>query len=148
MKNCLNRYSFKPIVAERPDLCGCNIATTLFLWCTFSKENIFIGELRIGMNKNRIYRNVEVSKHLSRSHCYKAGYTWTGLDISGHCFLLTWNNLVITEELRPVPCPSNQDQKCDKCHTFSERCLLLLFQFSIRFLTIFHISIILSHGRY
>lgn len=40
-----------------------------------------------------------VSAHLTRQSCYQAGFRWTGLDISGHCFLLTFSSLVITEEL-------------------------------------------------
>ena len=35
---------------------------------------------------------------LTRSACYRAGHRWTGFDISGHCFLLTWNNLFMLEE--------------------------------------------------
>ena len=40
-----------------------------------------------------------VSSHLSKQSCYQAGFRWTGLDISGHCFLLSFSSLVITEEL-------------------------------------------------
>ena len=43
-----------------------------------------------------------LSQHLNRRACYKAGHTWTGFDISGHCFLLTWNNLVIIEEIKKL----------------------------------------------
>jgi len=39
-----------------------------------------------------------LSSQLTRSACYRAGHRWTGFDISGHCFLLTWNNLFMLEE--------------------------------------------------
>ena len=35
---------------------------------------------------------------LTRRACYKGGSIWTGFDTSGHCFLLTFNNLFISEE--------------------------------------------------
>ena len=41
-----------------------------------------------------------VSSILSKQQCFKSRHHWSGLDISGHCFLLTWNNLVIVEEVR------------------------------------------------
>lgn len=43
-----------------------------------------------------------LSEHLTRYRCYKAGHSWSGFDISGHCFLLTWNNLVIIEEIKKL----------------------------------------------
>ena len=43
-----------------------------------------------------------LSEHLTRYRCYKAGHSWSGFDISGHCFLLTWNNLVIIEEMKKL----------------------------------------------
>ena len=36
---------------------------------------------------------------MTRRGCYKAGFTWTGFDVSGHCFLLTFSNLFILEEV-------------------------------------------------
>ena len=39
-----------------------------------------------------------VSRHLTRTDCHAAGHRWTGFDASGHCFLLSWNNLFIVEE--------------------------------------------------
>jgi len=44
----------------------------------------------------------EVSKLTTRRECRKEGFSWRGFDISGHCFLLTWNNLVIIEETKLV----------------------------------------------
>ena len=39
------------------------------------------------------------ASHLTtRRACYKGGSIWTGFDTSGHCFLLTFNNLFISEE--------------------------------------------------
>ena len=43
-----------------------------------------------------------MSKHVSKVSCRSAGHVWTGTDISGHCFLLTFNCLVILEEVREV----------------------------------------------
>jgi len=42
----------------------------------------------------------EVSGLLTKRECRKNGFSWRGFDISGHCFLLTWNNLVIIEETK------------------------------------------------
>jgi len=53
----------------------------------------------------------EASKHVTRYTCYKAGYRWSGFDISGHCFLLTWNNLVIIEELQRIAINTNMTDK-------------------------------------
>jgi hypothetical protein len=44
----------------------------------------------------------EVSGLLTMKECRRNGFRWRGFDISGHCFLLTWNNLVIIEETRLV----------------------------------------------
>merc|ERR1719283_147369 len=38
------------------------------------------------------------SQFLTKKSCYRAGFMWTGFDTSGHCFLLTFNNLFIMEE--------------------------------------------------
>ena len=47
-----------------------------------------------------------LSSHVSRGACLQAGHTWTGFDASGHCFLLSWNNLFMLEEFllasRPI----------------------------------------------
>jgi len=44
----------------------------------------------------------EVSRLLTKRDCRDEGFGWRGFDISGHCFLLTWNNLVIIEEMKMV----------------------------------------------
>ena len=41
-----------------------------------------------------------VTKFLNKAECLKGGFKWKGFDISGHCFLLVWNNLFIMEEAR------------------------------------------------
>lgn len=40
----------------------------------------------------------KASHFTSRRACYKGNSIWTGFDTSGHCFLLTFNNLLISEE--------------------------------------------------
>jgi len=40
----------------------------------------------------------EVSGLVTKRSCYIAGHYWSGFDISGHCFLLSWNNLFMVEE--------------------------------------------------
>jgi len=40
----------------------------------------------------------EVSGLVTKRSCYMAGHFWRGFDISGHCFLLSWNNLFMVEE--------------------------------------------------
>ena len=39
-----------------------------------------------------------VSVYLTKRDCRLAGHSWTGFDVSGHCFLLCWNNLFMVEE--------------------------------------------------
>ena len=43
----------------------------------------------------------QATSFLTRRACRRAGFLWTGFDISGHCFLLTFCNLLIAEETRP-----------------------------------------------
>ena len=38
---------------------------------------------------------------ISKRSCYQEGFYWNGFDISGHCFLLIYSALVISEELQP-----------------------------------------------
>ena len=40
---------------------------------------------------------------ISKRSCYQEGFYWNGFDISGHCFLLTYSALVISEELQHKP---------------------------------------------
>ena len=42
-------------------------------------------------------------KLISKRSCYQEGFYWNGFDISGHCFLLTYSALVISEELQHKP---------------------------------------------
>lgn len=39
-----------------------------------------------------------VTKFLNKEECLQGGFKWRGFDISGHCFLLVWNNLFMLEE--------------------------------------------------
>ena len=41
-----------------------------------------------------------IPKYLDKNTCRNNGFFWKGFDISGHCFLLVWCNLVIHEEIR------------------------------------------------
>jgi hypothetical protein len=41
-----------------------------------------------------------VTRVLNKTECLAGGYRWKGFDISGHCFLLTWNNLFVIEEAK------------------------------------------------
>ena len=43
--------------------------------------------------------------HQTKAACYQAGYLWTGFDPSGHCFLLSWNNLFMVEEFTAAALP-------------------------------------------
>ena len=40
-------------------------------------------------------------KLISKRSCYQEGFYWNGFDISGHCFILIYSALVISEELQP-----------------------------------------------
>jgi len=40
----------------------------------------------------------EIIKHHRKESCLASGHHWKGFDISGHCFLLIFSNLVILEE--------------------------------------------------
>ena len=55
---------------------------------------------------------------MTRYTCYKAGYHWSGFDISGHCFLLTWNNLVIIEELQRLATTTNMNDTSSRSLNF------------------------------
>lgn len=39
-----------------------------------------------------------VTKFLNREECISGGFRWKGFDVSGHCFLLVFSNLVLIEE--------------------------------------------------
>ena len=43
-----------------------------------------------------------MEQHHRKESCLASGHHWKGFDISGHCFLLTWNNLVIIEEIKKL----------------------------------------------
>lgn len=48
------------------------------------------------------YGRCNSSKYDSRSSCLKAGFVWSGFDISGHTFILIYSSLVLIEEARPI----------------------------------------------
>merc|ERR1719189_745502 len=68
---------------------GMRMAVGTMVWFTFT--TIFeIIEYRSGL--------CSVTKYLTKAKCAAKGYRWIGFDISGHAFLLIWNNLFIVEE--------------------------------------------------
>ena len=66
-----------------------------------------------------------LSAHLTRYRCYKAGHSWSGFDISGHCFLLTWNNLVIIEEIKKLNWSEIKEKSSSLYHVSSAVTILL-----------------------
>lgn len=48
--------------------------------------------------------NVKDSKYQSKSMCIGKGFTWTSIDISGHCFILLYSALLLIEECRVINC--------------------------------------------
>ena len=52
-----------------------------------------------------------VPKYLDKNSCKRNGFFWNGFDISGHCFLLVWCNLVITEEIQALYSKNNVGMK-------------------------------------
>lgn len=70
---------------------GMRMAVGTMVWFTFT--TIFeIIEYRSGL--------CSVTKYLTKAKCAAKGYRWIGFDISGHAFLLIWNNLFILEEAK------------------------------------------------
>ena len=51
------------------------------------------------------------SVHHTKTTCYQAGHLWTGFDPSGHCFLLSWNNLFMVEEFTASALPLLSSQQ-------------------------------------
>jgi len=69
---------------------GCRLAVGTLVWYLHARMLFPMIEEFSGV--------CEVSSLLSKKSCYLAGHFWRGFDISGHCFLLSWNNLFIVEE--------------------------------------------------
>jgi len=71
---------------------GCRLAVGTAVWYFFVRVIFLFLEEATGV--------CEVSDFVSKSTCYKAGHFWRGFDTSGHCFLLSWNNLFMVEEFQ------------------------------------------------
>jgi len=72
----------------------CRLIICTAVWYSFAQVLFPLVEEATGV--------CEVSELITRRECRKKGFSWRGFDISGHCFLLTWNNLVIIEETKLV----------------------------------------------
>eukprot|EP00088_Acartia_fossae_P036538 TRINITY_DN3775_c1_g1_i1.p1 TRINITY_DN3775_c1_g1~~TRINITY_DN3775_c1_g1_i1.p1 ORF type:complete len:251 (-),score=0.01 TRINITY_DN3775_c1_g1_i1:254-1006(-) len=94
----LHESLLKPKDVEGPRISLLSIAMQLFLgttvWYTFAANLFPWIEEGTGICQ---------ASHLdTKRACRRAGYVWTGLDISGHCFLLLWNILFILENITPL----------------------------------------------
>ncbi len=67
------------------------LAAATAVWYCFTSAFVAV-EARVGV--------CQAAKMLSKAACSAAGSKWRGFDISGHCFLLVWNNLFMIEEAR------------------------------------------------
>jgi len=68
------------------------IALGTSVWYLFAVQLFSVVEEGTGVCKLSEYNN--------KRECRKAGYTWSGFDISGHCFLLLWNILFTLENIQ------------------------------------------------
>lgn len=73
---------------------GCRLAVGTAVWYVFAVLLFNAVEEATGV--------CEVSEFVTKKSCYKAGYFWRGFDTSGHCFLLSWNNLFMVEEFQSL----------------------------------------------
>nr|ACO10555.1 UPF0517 membrane protein CG10671 [Caligus rogercresseyi] len=77
------------------------------------KNSLQLGLIRLALatgiwyTSTLIFQRIESStgicnspQYYSKSSCRRAGFYWSGFDVSGHSFLLIWNNLFILEEAR------------------------------------------------
>jgi len=69
---------------------SCRLAVGTIVWYVFARIIFPYIEEATGV--------CEVSGLLTKRSCYLAGHFWRGFDTSGHCFLLSWNNLFMVEE--------------------------------------------------
>jgi len=69
---------------------SCRLAVGTIVWYAFARVIFPYIEESTGV--------CEVSGLLTKRTCYMAGHFWRGFDFSGHCFLLSWNNLFMVEE--------------------------------------------------
>eukprot|EP00092_Neocalanus_flemingeri_P098800 GFUD01125997.1.p1 GENE.GFUD01125997.1~~GFUD01125997.1.p1 ORF type:complete len:266 (+),score=53.66 GFUD01125997.1:42-839(+) len=70
----------------------CRLAVGTAVWYVFTQVIFLFLEEATGV--------CEVSEFLKKKTCSKAGHFWRGFDTSGHCFLLSWNNLFMVEEFK------------------------------------------------
>ena len=62
-----------------------------------------------------------IPKYHDKVSCKKNGFFWNGFDISGHCFLLVWCNLVITEEVHKLfECKNVKGSNLNSFDTFEK----------------------------
>ncbi|KAG7237901.1 hypothetical protein INR49_031694 [Caranx melampygus] len=71
------------------------VATSVWYVCT---ETFFYIEDVTGFCHETGAADVIKREFLSKATCRRAGFHWTGWDISGHCFILSYSALVIMEE--------------------------------------------------
>nr|ACO14823.1 UPF0517 membrane protein CG10671 [Caligus clemensi] len=92
------------------------LATTPFIVATsliLRKNSLQLGLIRLAIAtgiwyiSTLIFQHIESStgvcnspQYISKPTCKRAGFNWSGFDVSGHSFLLIWNNLFILEEAR------------------------------------------------
>jgi len=73
---------------------SCRLAVGTAVWYVFARVLFIYLEEATG--------ECGVPEFVTKRTCYKAGHQWTGFDTSGHCFLLSWNNLFIAEEFQAL----------------------------------------------
>ena len=67
-------------------------------WYVMTSMFVFI-ESRFGVCRSK---TMTQSKFVTKDMCLDAGFKWSGLDISGHTFLLMFNSLFIMEEAKAI----------------------------------------------
>jgi len=77
-------------ISERTVKSSCRLAVGTLVWYVFARIIFPYIEEATGV--------CPVSEFITKKDCYKQGLLWTGFDTSGHCFLLSWNNLFMVEE--------------------------------------------------
>ena len=109
-------------------LCIFRLIVATLVWYCFTASFRWVEELT---GSCHVIREVENGVELTRRQCLKGGHRWIGFDISGHCFLMTWNNLFIAEEvlkLRRFSSVQLALENGQKNKSFLELCLFVLIQ--------------------
>ncbi|XP_062869438.1 acyl-coenzyme A diphosphatase FITM2-like [Trichomycterus rosablanca] len=91
----LSNFYDKNLIYVFKHLTSLVVATAIWYLCT---ETFFYIENITGA----CYDNMEIMKFSTKGECKKAGFTWDGFDISGHCFILSYSTLLIVEEIAPM----------------------------------------------